>query len=201
MTNKPVFFSNHRVRRKDLKIKNTYDTVDLSENLKKRNILDIGFGDGDSLIKTPKQENQEIYGIESYSIGVNKIINFINKENIKNVHIHQGDVVEIIDIFPDRFFDFVNIFFPDPWPKRRHHKRRFVSKYFLDRLRNKVKHNNRIHIASDHINFIFDIKRILDEYLKQKVQFSNHRSERPITKYENKAIIKRRIIFDLIFSL
>ncbi len=201
MTNKPIFFNNHRTRKRGTRVTKPHDKIDLSKCLSKRNILDIGFGDGDSLIKARKQENQEIYGIESYAIGVNKVTDIINKTNIKNIHVYHGDVIEIINIFPDRFFDCVNIFFPDPWPKRRHHKRRFVSKYFLDNLKYKVKYNNKIHITSDHINFIFDTKRILDEYLDQSVEFSNHRSDRPITKYENKALAKRHIIFDMIFNL
>ena len=201
MTHKPIFFSNHRVRKKRLKISNEYKCVNASGYLNKNNILDVGFGDGDSIIKAKKKDGQRIYGIESYAIGVNKVTGLINSGKIKDVNVYLGDVVDIIDSFPDDFFNNVNIFFPDPWPKRRHHKRRFITKYFLDRLRVKVRDNNYIHIASDHINFIFDTKRIVEECLNKKILFSNHRSDRPITKYENKALAKRHIIFDMIFSL
>ena len=201
MNNKPIFFSNHRKRKRNLKLKDIIDQPDLSNNMNNHNILDIGFGNGDSLIKASKRENQKIYGIESYEIGLNKVISHINKVKEKNIYIYKGDAVEIIDIFPDKFFDCVNVFFPDPWPKRRHHKRRFISKYFLSRLKNKVKKTNKIHITSDHINFIFDTKRIVNEYLKKNLRFSNHRSDRPITKYEKKALSKGHIIFDIIFNL
>ena len=201
MSNKPIFFSNHRKRKKNLAIKNINDQSDLSKNMNNHNILDIGFGDGDSIIKARKRENQKIYGIESYEIGINKVITHISEVKMKNIYLYKGDVVEIIDIFPDKFFDCVKIFFPDPWPKRRHHKRRFLSKYFLTRLKDKVKKTNEVHITSDHINFIFDTKRIVNEYLEKNLHFSNHRSDWPITKYEKKALSKRHIIFDIIFSL
>jgi len=201
MTSKPIFFSNHRSRKKVFHPMNGYGQIDLSNFRNNINILDIGFGDGDSIINARMKDNLRIYGIESYAVGVNKVVKFINSEAIKNVNIYHGDAVEIISFFPEKFFNCVNIFFPDPWPKRRHHKRRFVTKYFLDKLRTKVKTNNKIHIASDHINYIFDTKNILDKYLNRKVEFSNHRSDRPITKYENKAISKGNIIFDMIFEL
>ena len=201
MSNKPIFFSNHRKRKRNLEIKNINDQPDLSNNMDNHNVLDIGFGDGDSIIKARKRQNQKIYGIESYEIGVNKVITYINKLKMKDIYVYKGDAVEIIDIFPDKFFDCVNIFFPDPWPKRRHHKRRFISKYFLSRLKAKVKKINEVHITSDHINFIFDTKHIVNEYLKKNLHFSNHRSDRPITKYEKKALSKRHIIFDIIFNL
>jgi len=201
MTNKPVFFNNHRVRKKSSNIKNENDHVNLYNYVDSTNILDIGFGDGDSIINTIRKGDQRIYGIESYTIGVSKVLDFINLRNIDNVHVYHGDVVEIIDIFPNNFFDHVNMFFPDPWPKRRHHKRRFITKFFLDKLKTKVRENNEVHIASDHINYIFDTKYVLSKYLNKKIQFSNHRLDRPITKYEKKAISKQNIIFDLIFSL
>ena len=201
MTNKPIFFNNCRTRKKNLNIKHTNDDIDFSNSINNWNILDIGFGVGDSIIKASKKENQKIFGIESYETGVNNVLSYINKNKIKDVHIFHGDVVEIIEIFPDKFFNYVNIFFPDPWPKRRHHKRRFISKYFLDRLKTKVKKTNEVQVTSDHINFVFDTKRIINHYLNKDVQFINHRSDRPITKYEIKALAKRRIIFEMIFSL
>ena len=201
MKNKPVFFNNHRVRKKISNIKNENDHINLYNYVDSNNILDIGFGDGDSIINTIRKGDQRIYGIESYTIGVSKVLDFIHTSKITNIHIYQGDVVEIIDNFPGNYFDYVNIFFPDPWPKRRHHKRRFITKFFLDKLKTKLKRNNQIHIASDHINYIFDTKHVLNNYLNETIQFSNHRSNRPITKYEKKAMSKRSIVFDLIFSL
>jgi len=201
MTNKPVFFNNHRFRKKNSNTINKHDYINLSNYADSTNILDIGFGDGDSIINTKRVDGQRIYGVESYSIGVSKVLDFINTKKIEDILIYQGDVVEIIDNFPDSYFDYVNIFFPDPWPKRRHHKRRFITKFFLDKLKTKLKKNNQVHIASDHINYIFDTKYILNNYLKESIQFSKHRSNRPITKYEKKAISKQNIIFDLIFSL
>ena len=201
MTNKPVFFNRHRIRKKNSNVIDKHDYIDLSKYADNTNILDIGFGDGDSIINTKRVDDQRIHGVESYSIGVSKVLDFINTRKITNIHIYQGDVVEIIDSFPCNYFNYVNIFFPDPWPKRRHHKRRFITKFFLDKLKTKLKKNNQVHIASDHINYIFDTKHVLNNYLNESLQFSNHRSNRPITKYEKKAMSKRNIIFDLIFSL
>ncbi len=201
MTNKPVFFNNHRTRKKGLDVKNINRQMNFSNYINNCNILDIGFGDGESIIKARKKANQIIYGIESYEVGVKKVLKYINEEKINDIYVYQGDAVEIIEVFPERFFNYVNIFFPDPWPKRRHHKRRFISKYFLDRLKIKVKQKNEVQVTSDHINFIFDTKFIINKYLDKDVQFSNHRSSRPITKYENKALSKGHIIFDIIFSL
>ena len=110
MTNKPVFFNRHRIRKKNSNAIDKHDYIDLSKYADNTNILDIGFGDGDSIINTKRVDDQRIHGVESYSIGVSKVLDFINTRKITNIHIYQGDVVEIIDSFPCNYFNYVNNF-------------------------------------------------------------------------------------------
>ena len=197
---KPKFYSNHRGRVKSL---DCYENnLDLNKyNKNEENLLDIGFGNGESIKYFCQKTEKNIFAIDSYSIGIKKIKDYIDKNKIPNVHIFKGDAVEILEFFPDRFFNKINIFFPDPWPKKKHHKRRIINEYFLNLLKEKTKEKNIIHISTDHINYGLYIKAQIEKNFKIELKFSPNRGARPITKFEEKALSKKRIILDLIFNL
>ena len=105
-------------------------------SLYKKNILEIGFGDGENLISNALNNLDSFYvGIEVYEAGVAKVLELIKKNNLENIFLIQGDAKAILEKNTTiKFFDEVIIFFPDPWPKRRHKKRRLLSNNFLDSL-------------------------------------------------------------------
>jgi Predicted S-adenosylmethionine-dependent methyltr ansferase len=105
--------------------------------------LEVGFGNGDSLLEMAiKQPFQNFIGIEVYEAGVGRIINEASKQNVSNLKIIKDDAVEVIaNNIADESISHFQLFFPDPWHKKKHHKRRIVQTSFLDLLSRKLKTN------------------------------------------------------------
>ena len=199
---KPKFYSSHRSRlagkEQFSEIKNYHKEIFNTQNNKK-NILEIGFGNGNSIINISKNKKINYFGIESYINGIQSIEEYINRNNINNIFIYKGDAIEIIEEnFPDNFLDEILLFFPDPWPKNKHHKRRIINLYTLKLFFKKIKKGGILQFSTDHIEYAYNVKNILSLYLQREILFSNNRRCRPITKYENKAIKKNNIIFDIV---
>ena len=199
---KPKFYSSHRSRlagkEQFSEIKNYHKEIFNTQNNKK-NILEIGFGNGNSIINISKNKKINYFGIESYINGIQSIEEYINRNNINNIFIYKGDAIEIIEEnFPDNFLDEILLFFPDPWPKNKHHKRRIINLYTLKLFFKKIKKRGILQFSTDHIEYAYNVKNILSLYLQREILFSNNRRCRPITKYENKAIKKNNIIFDIV---
>jgi tRNA (guanine-N7-)-methyltransferase len=199
---KPKFYSNHRSRLSDKEqfseIKNHHKEIFNTQN-NKNNILEIGFGNGNSIINISKNKNINCFGIESYINGIQAIEQYINRNNINNVFIYKGDAIEIIEEnFPDNFLDEILLFFPDPWPKNKHRKRRIINLYTLKLFFKKIKKGGILQFSTDHIEYAYNVKNMLSLYLQREILFSTNRRHRSITKYENKAIKKNNIIFDIV---
>ena len=105
--------------------------------------IEIGFGNGDSLLEMAiKQPDMNFLGIEVYEAGVGRLVNEASKKNVSNLRVIKEDAVEVIENnIPDKSISHCQLFFPDPWHKKRHHKRRIVLMSFLDLLSNKLKEN------------------------------------------------------------
>ena len=139
------------------------------------------------------------YCIESYYRGIENLNNLIKKNNLNNIFVFHGDAIEIVEkFFPDNSLDHIYIFFPDPWPKRKHYKRRIINLYSIDMLFSKLKKNGKFHFTTDHINYAYSVRNVLSKLLKKSISFSNNRGLRPITSYEKKAYKKNNLVFDLI---
>jgi len=205
---KPKFYSSHRTR-SSLK-KNLFSQEELftkaKEALKenKENFLEIGFGDGRSVINMAKESSEKnFFCIESYSKGFVSLFEKIQKERLSNIILLYGDAIELIEkIFDDCTISKIFIFFPDPWPKSKHKKRRLLNKYSVELLFEKLIKRGVFHFATDNIRYAYDTRLLLNDYFhsKQNILFSDNRGDRPITKYEEKALLKKNIIFDLIVS-
>ena len=138
--------------------------VDLNEKkldfnklfLSKNNVtLEVGFGNGDSLLEMAiDQPNQNFLGIEVYEAGVGRLINEANKNKLNNLKIIKDDAVEVLtNNILDNSISHFQLFFPDPWHKKKHHKRRIVQISFLDLLSKKLKKDGVVHIATDWENY------------------------------------------------
>jgi len=199
---KPKFYNSHRSRLSDKEKFNEATNYHKEiSNIKnnKRNILEIGFGNGSSIINISKNDGINCFGIESYINGVRAVEQYINENNINNIFIYKGDAIEIIETnFPNNFLDEILLFFPDPWPKNKHHKRRIINPYTLKLFFKKIKKGGVLQFSTDHIQYAHDVKDMLSLQLRRDILFSNNRRYRPITKYENKAIIKNNTIFDMV---
>ncbi len=190
--------------------------VDLNEKkldfnklfLSKNNVtLEVGFGNGDSLLEMAiDQPNQNFLGIEVYEAGVVRLINEANKNKLSNLKIIKDDAVEVLtnNILDDSISHF-QLFFPDPWHKKKHHKRRIVQISFLDLLSNKLKKDGIVHIATDWENYAEHIMELLESHSHFKNCAGDHMyslrpKNRPLTKFENRGQKLGHGVWDIIFT-
>ena len=202
---KPVYYNSHRIRqssRKDFEAQsNNFEDIKNILKTDKKNILEIGFGTGTSIIQLYERNKDSYFCIESYSLGIDNINKFIKKNNIEDIHVFDGNAIEIIEnYFSDNSLDEILIFFPDPWPKKKHEKRRILNEFSLNMFINKLKDNGLIHFATDHINYAYNTKKLMRSYANNKVAFNTNRRYRPITNYEKRGIKRKNFIFDIIFK-
>jgi tRNA (guanine-N7-)-methyltransferase len=112
--------------------------------------LEIGFGGGEHLVaRAHANPGVGLIGCEPFVNGMAKLLASIEADGLDNVRLHDGDAGEVIDALPDACLSRVYLLYPDPWPKRRHHKRRFVSDAMLVRLARVMKPGATFHFASD----------------------------------------------------
>ena len=118
-------------------------------------VLDIGFGDGEALLTTAvNHPGIDYLGVEVYDPGIGHLLVLLERAGISNVRIVGRDAVDVIAaMLGPASFDAVNLFFPDPWPKKRHHKRRLVQPEFVAALAGILKTRGLIHIATDWSNY------------------------------------------------
>ena len=183
-------------------------TFDFEEIFSNQNdvTLEVGFGNGDSLLEMAIQEpNQNFLGIEVYEAGVGRLINEANKKNVGNLKVIKEDAVEVLEnnVADDSISNF-QLFFPDPWHKKRHHKRRIVQMGFLDLLSKKLKSNGTAHIATDWQDYAEHIMEMLESHPHFKNLAGDHiyseRPEyRPLTKFENRGQKLGHGVWDIIF--
>ena len=150
--------------KKKINLNNYYEKVDKCKfqnlNEKSEYILDIGTGYGETSIFLAKQfPDKVVISCEKYIDGNIVLLNNIQKNSINNIQLHNGNVYDILERINKKYFKLVWIFFPDPWPKNRHAKRRLITSDFLIKLHTILKENSEIHIATDskiYIRFILN---------------------------------------------
>ena len=190
--------------KKKINLKNYFETVEKFKlqnfNEKFDYILDIGTGYGETSIYLAKKFIDKIViSCEKYIDGNINLIKNIERNKIQNIRLHNGNVYDVLENTNKRYFKLVWIFFPDPWPKNRHAKRRLITTNFLIKLHKILKENSEIHIATDStiyvrfiLNSIFNCK---DYYLwlNQSNMNLNIKDYFNIeTKYYKKAINSQR---------
>ena len=174
------------------------------ENKSRDLILEIGFGMGASTAEIARSNlNKNYIAIEVHSPGVGNLLKLIQENNISNVKIIQHDAVEVLNsMIKNDSLDGIHIFFPDPWPKKRHKKRRLIQLNLLKLIAQKIKKGGYLHIATDWEDYAFWIIDLLDkEELLQKTSddFFKKPDYRPLTKYENRGIKLGYKVWDMIY--
>ena len=177
---------------------------DLFKNKNSELILEIGFGMGTSTAEIAKSNlNKNYIAIEVHSPGVGNLLKLIKEKEIPNLKIIQHDAVEVLNsMIKNESFDGIHIFFPDPWPKKRHHKRRLIQSNLLKLIAQKIKKSGYLHIATDWEDYALWIIDLLDkEELLQKTSndFFKKPDYRPLTKYENRGIKLGYKVWDMIY--
>ena len=170
-------------------------------------VLEIGFGNGDSLLEMAINEPEHNFlGIEVYEAGVGRLINEANKHNLSNLKIIKEDAVEILkNNIADNSLSGFQLYFPDPWHKKKHHKRRIVSPEFMSLMASKLKHGAFVHMATDWEDYAIQMMEVLEAHPNFKNTqgahiYSSRPMRRPITKFEKRGERLGHGVWDLTFN-
>lgn len=170
-------------------------------------IIEIGFGDGKSLVEMAKNApDKDFIGIEVYRTGVGSLLGLIAKEGISNLKVICSDAKEVLEHrILDNSLAGVQIFFADPWPKTRHHKRRLIQDEFVSLIAQKLKPGGILHLATDWQHYADHMLQVLSEHrqfhnMAADNQFMPRPDFRPFTKYEQRGLKLGHKTWDLIFS-
>jgi tRNA (guanine-N7-)-methyltransferase len=161
-------------------------------------IIEIGFGMGDATAEIAKAHPGNGYiAIEVHPPGIGKLLSLIEEHALSNVRIIEGDAIEILEtMFADHSVNGFHLFFPDPWPKLKHNKRRIVNAQFLALIHQKLKAGGYINIATDWVPYAQSIS----EVFANSTQFAGGEvarpSWRPYTKFEGKGLAKDHRVSD-----
>lgn len=170
-------------------------------------VLEIGFGMGDSLAAMATADSERNFlGIEVHRPGVGHLLARLAREQIENVRVVNADAVEVLEKHVvDASLDTVLVFFPDPWPKTRHHKRRLIQPAFVALLARKLRPGGRLHLATDWQHYA---EQMLDTVSRDESfvncageeQYSPRPDYRPLTKFERRGQRLGHGIWDLLFE-
>jgi tRNA (guanine-N(7)-)-methyltransferase len=159
-------------------------------------VLEIGFGMGDHLAFQAGSNPEKYYvGIEPYLNGVAKLLKAAEENGLTNLSIYDSDITAVIDKFPEAFFSVIYILFPDPWPKKKHKKRRLLQPEFLAKLTKILKLDGEIKIATDIRDYADSILASLEQFSRleiKKAASAEAFEEYSPTKYHKKAISEGR---------
>jgi len=161
-------------------------------------IVEIGFGMGDATAEIAKAHPDNGYiAIEVHPPGIGKLLSLIEEHELKNVYIIEGDAIEILEtMFNDHSINGFHLFFPDPWPKQKHNKRRIINVAFLTLIHRKLIKNGYINIATDWVPYalwISEVFTISTQFMGGEVPRPNWR---PYTKFEGKGLAKEHRVSD-----
>jgi tRNA (guanine-N7-)-methyltransferase len=170
-------------------------------------VLEIGFGNGDSLFQQAASSPDKDYlGIEVHRPGVGHLLRLANDAGLTNLRVINHDAVDVMrQQIPDRTLDCVQLFFPDPWHKKRHHKRRIVQPEFVALLARKLQHGGILHMATDWENYAQHMLEVVGASAAfRNCAGSGHYSEkpawRPTTKFEHRGQRLGHGVWDLLFE-
>jgi len=163
-------------------------------------VMEIGFGMGDSLLTMLKQQPEvDFLGVEVYAPGVGHLLNRVARSGASNLRIYKADALDVLQrCIPFNCLDRMQIFFPDPWPKKRHHKRRLIDDHFVSLAESKLKPGGELHLATDWVAYAESMKVVIGKSARFEPLLDRMLS-RPKTKYEQRAEISEHQIVDLCF--
>ena len=164
-------------------------------------VMEIGFGMGEATALIARDfPDTGFFAVDVHRPGVGKLFSLIKEHQLQNLRVIQGDAHLVMhDMFADASLDGVHLFFPDPWPKKRHNKRRIVNENFLQQVASKLKPGGYIHIATDWVPYA----EWIDEVFAATTLFTGGRIARPywrpLTRFEGQGITKDHQVNDFRF--
>jgi tRNA (guanine-N7-)-methyltransferase len=164
-------------------------------------VMEIGYGMGEATWQIAKANPAINYlGVEVHMPGVGKLMAKLNEYELTNVKLIERDVFEVFHyMIADGALDGVHLYFPDPWPKKRHNKRRIVNQRFISEVAKKLKPGGYLHIATDWVPYA----EWITEQFNEKKLFTggviDRPDSRPLTRFEGQGLTKDHRVTDILF--
>ena len=168
--------------------------------------LEIGFGNGDSLAQmAAAAPERDFIGIEVHTPGVGHLLKLVGEQGLKNVRVMNSDAVEILQKrIPAGSLNRVQLFFPDPWHKKKHNKRRIVQAPFAALIASRLQTGGVFHMATDWENYADNMADVMETSpdfanLAPEPPYSPRPETRPLTKFENRGLKLGHGVWDLLY--
>jgi tRNA (guanine-N7-)-methyltransferase len=167
-------------------------------------VLEIGFGMGDATAQIAQAlPDTDFLGVEVHTPGVGALLKHIGEQDIRNLRIVQHDAVEVLEhMLAPQSLDGVHVFFPDPWHKKKHHKRRLIQPGFVAKLVSRLKPGGYLHCATDWQPYAQQMLEVLsaEPGLRNTAEgYAPKPGYRPLTKFENRGLKLGHGVWDLVF--
>ena len=200
--------SNQRRALIELKEKFIIDDTKYLDNfwVKSQSALDIGFGAGETTIHIAKSNpDMFVLGAEVYLSGVGSLLSRAEEEGVDNIRVVNGDIVPFLEQkVADECFNLILIFYPDPWPKRKHHKRRLLKQDFIDLLNKKLKAEGILYFKTDWVHYFQSVRKLFEDNkdwkLLKKQELERYLIDLPQTSFEKKALKSGEELHELVFK-
>jgi tRNA (guanine-N7-)-methyltransferase len=183
------------------------EVLDLSQTFGRSapTILEIGFGMGETTEQIALARPQDNFlGVEVFNAGVGALLKRIETSTLENIRIIQHDAVEVLrDMVAPNSLSGVHIYFPDPWPKKRHHKRRLIQAPLIELLSSRMASGAYLHCATDWEHYAQQMLQVLSgeaSLINTAENFAPRPDFRPLTKFENRGLRLGHGVWDLIFN-
>ena len=167
-------------------------------------VLEIGFGMGETTARIAQAlPNTDFLGVEVHTPGVGALLRQIEEKYLANVRIVQHDAVEVVrNMIAPGALAGVHVFFPDPWPKKRHHKRRLIQPPFVALLASRLRPDGYLHLATDWEEYALQMLEVLSaepSLGNSAAGFAPRPDYRPLTKFEQRGLKLGHGVWDLVF--
>ena len=164
-------------------------------------IMEIGFGMGEATAMIAKANPKNAYiAVDVHPPGIGKLLGRIIEQDLKNLRVIEDDVhIVLPHMFDDESLDGIHLYFPDPWPKKKHNKRRIVNEGFLGLIYPKLKKGGYIHIATDWVPYAVNIEEVFAASELFTGGVIEKPESRPVTRFEDQGIDKDHQVTDLMY--
>jgi tRNA (guanine-N7-)-methyltransferase len=180
------------------------EIIDLKAIFPKANkvIMEIGFGMGEATAIIAKNHPENAYiAVDVHPPGIGKLLSRIDEEKLTNLKVIEDDVHVVLEhMFADQTLDGIHLYFPDPWPKKKHNKRRIVNDGFLQLIHPKLKKGGFIHIATDWVPYAIAIQEVFSKSDLFAGGVIPKPEWRPVTRFEDQGINKDHAVNDMYYT-
>ncbi len=172
-------------------------------------VVEVGFGMGSSLIEQAERHPEtDFIGIEVHAPGVGKLLDEADKRGLTNLRVYREDALRVLDeCLPEASIDTLQLFFPDPWPKKKHHKRRILQPAFAELVRTRLQLGGTLHMATDWENYAEHMAEVMatvpgyrNVASEETFPYVPRPEFRPLTKFEARGERLGHGVWDLIFE-